>query len=173
MLIPILVIILAFVFAIICVPTIYAGIIGAPLVLTPKKAIREALQKIEAKKGEKLYELGAGTGRVLLIAEKEFGLETVGFELAPPIFWFAKINLHFNLAKKSKIFRLNAFNQDLKEADIVFCFLNVVPMEKLKNKFKKELKKGSRVVSYGFRIHGWNSEGVITGYPGNVYLYRI
>lgn len=170
---PIILIILTVAAVIFLIPTVYAGLIGAPLLLTPKKAIREALKKAGVKEGEKLFELGAGTGRTLLIAEKEFGLDTVGFELSPIIFWFAKMNLYLNSSRKSKILRLNAYNQDLSEADIVFCFLNVDPMEKLKEKFAKELKPGARIISYSFKIKEWQTEEIITGYPGNVYLYKI
>jgi len=155
------------------IPTIYAGLIGAPLVFTPKNAIREALEKTKAKKGEKLYDLGCGTGRILLIAEKEFGMETIGFELSPFIYWFAKLNLYLNSAKNSKAHRLNAYKQNLRDADIVFCFLQIGPMEELKDKFVKELKSGARIISYSFRIHGWEADETISGYPGNVYVYKM
>ena len=158
----------------IIIPTIYAGIIGAPLVLTPKNAIREALRKIGAKKGEKLYELGAGTGRTLLIADKEFGLDTIGFELSPIVYWFAKLNLFFSSAKKSKIYRRNAYNQNLQDANIVFCFLSTDPMERLKSKFLEELRPGTRIVSYAFSIKGWKPEEIISDFPpGKVFLYKI
>lgn len=173
MLVSISLIFLALVLAALLIPTIYAGFIGAPLLVTPKNAIREALTKAQARKGEKLYDLGCGTGRIMLIAEKEFGLETVGFELAPLIAWLASLNLFFNLAKNSKVKRCNAYKQDLKNADIVFCFLQIGPMEELKKKFSKELKVGSRIISYSFKIHGWEIEKTITGYPGNVYIYKI
>lgn len=173
MIISIILIIITLAVLAVSIPTIYAGLIGAPLVFTPQKAIREALNKVGVKRGEKLYELGAGTGRVSVIADKEFGLNTIGFELSPPIFWLAKANLFLSSAKNSKIFRVNAYKQDLRDADVVFCFLNMGPMEKLKDKFKEELKPGSRIISYSFKIHGWEAESVITGYPGNVYLYRI
>ena len=168
-----LLIVLALVLAVLLVPTIYAGFIGAPLLVTPKNAIREALTKAQAQKGEKLYDLGCGTGRIMLIAEKEFGLESVGFELAPLIAWFASLNLFFNSTKNSKVKRCNAYKQDLKNADIVFCFLQMGPMDELKKKFIKELKVGSRIISYSFKIHGWKAEEIITGYPGNVYIYKI
>jgi ubiquinone/menaquinone biosynthesis C-methylase UbiE len=35
------------------------------------------LKKSGIKKGEKLYDLGAGNGRILVIAEKEFGLKSI------------------------------------------------------------------------------------------------
>lgn len=173
MTIDLILIITVLVFAVLMIPTIYAALIGAPLVITPAKAIHEALKKAKAKNGDKLYDLGCGTGRILLIAEKQFGMEAVGFEISPIICWFAKLNLYFNSAKKSKVYRLNAYKQDLRDADIVFCFLQIGPMEKLKEKFIKELKSEARIISYSFKIHGWKAEEIITGYPGNVYIYKI
>lgn len=58
-------------------------------------------------------------------------------------------------------------------ADIVFCFLSVDPMKRLKSKFEKELKTGSKVISYSFSIRDWKPKAVITGFPGNVYVYEI
>lgn len=169
----ILIIIAVIVIVVLLVPTIYAGLIGAPLVFTPKKAIREAFEKAQIKKGGKLYELGCGTGRILLIAEKEFNLQTVGFELSPIIYWIAKLNLYLNSSKKSQVKRLNAYNQSLSDADAVFCFLNIEPMKMLKEKFERELMPGAIVVSYSFSIKGWTPVEIIEGYPGKVYVYKI
>lgn len=169
----VLLLILAIFLIVISIPTFYAGFIGAPLVFTPKGAIRKALRKAGARKGEKFYDLGCGTGRTLIISDKEFGLKTVGFELSPIIYFIAKINIFLNSAKNSEIRMQNAYNQNLSDADIVFCFLSVDPMEKLKSKFLRELKSGARIISYSFKIKGWEPEETITGYPGNVYIYRV
>jgi SAM-dependent methyltransferase len=154
-------------------PTIYAGIIGAPLLCSPKNAIRKMLSELEIKEGQKLYDLGCGSGRILMIADKEFGLKTVGYELSPAIYWFARINLFFNKAERSKVFKLNAYGQNLSDADIVFCFLSVRAMKRLKEKFLRELRPGTKIISYAFAIKGWEPEKVITGFPGKVYLYRM
>ena len=73
--------ILIFVLALlwILVPAFY----GLPSKPTKPDRIRKALQLVGLKTNEVLYDLGAGDGRVLLIAAKEFGAKAVGIEVAP------------------------------------------------------------------------------------------
>ena len=158
--------------AIIIVPTIYGFVIGAPIVFSPKKAIVEALAECETKKGEKFYDLGSGTGRVMLIVARKFKLAVYGFELSPPLVFFAKINLWLHKVKNT-IYIENFYKQDLSDADIIFCFLTPPAMLKLRDKFEKELKPGTKIISYAFHIEGWKPKKTISGkYPGRVFLYE-
>ncbi len=60
---------------------------GAPFVPTQKSVIRKALKLAHLKPGETLYDLGAGTGRVLVIGAKEFNAKVVGFEFSLLLFF--------------------------------------------------------------------------------------
>jgi len=154
--------------------TIYSFFIGAPIFFTPKKAIRDALKYCDLKPGNKFYDLGAGNGRAMIIAEKEFDLKAFGFELSPVLYLISKINIVLFGKNNGKLYCQNFYNQNFQDADIVFCFLKPFVMEKLKTKFKKELKPGSKIVSYSFAILYWKPEKIIrNGYPGNVYIYTI
>jgi len=109
----------------------------------------------------------------MVIAEKVFGLKTIGFELSP-IFWLVtKIHLLIKGTKQSQVYCRNFYNQDLSDADIVFCFLSIHAMERLRPKFEKELKTGAKIISYSFAIHGWEPKEVIEGYPDKVFLYEV
>lgn len=160
------------VFIFLATMTIYSGFIGAPYFKTPKKAIREILKISGVKPGDKIYDLGAGDGAILIIAEKEFGAFGIGFELSPFVYSAAQLNLFLNGVKKSKIYCRNFYHQNISDADIVFCFLSIHAMEKLKDKFETELKPGTKIISYTFAIHGWLPKQTISGYPGKVYLYE-
>src|SRR4030067_279165 len=63
----------------ILVPALY----GLPPVPTKPERIRKALQLANLQPDEVLYDLGAGDGRVLLIAAREFGAKAVGIEVGP------------------------------------------------------------------------------------------
>lgn len=153
--------------------TFYSFFIGAPYFKTPKKAIRELLAAAQIKPGQKFYDLGAGDGKVLIIAEKEFAALAIGFELAPIVYVMARLNLFFHGVKHARLYCRNFYKQNLSEADIVFCFLSLHAMAKLEPKFEQELKTGTKVISYSFSIHGWQPKKVIEGYPGKVFLYEI
>lgn len=166
-------ILLEFFFIVVFVfPTIYAFWIGAPILLTPKESIRKAFYYCQIGKGKIFYDLGSGTGRSLAIASKEFGLDATGFELSPILFVISKINL-FLSGTKAKIKIKNFYQADLKDADIVFCFLTPEVMKKLAPKFEKELKNGAKIVSYAFKISQWEPIKIInTDNPGKIFIYE-
>ena len=152
--------------------SIYGFCIGAPILFSPKKTTIESLLICQAKPDEKFYDLGAGTGRSMLIAYKKFGLNTHGFELSPVLAFVAKYNLWIHGVKNSTIHLKNFYNANFSDADIVFCFLTPKAMLRLKNKFEKELKTGTRIISYAFNIPDWTPEKIITsGHPGKIYYY--
>ncbi|MFA5961293.1 MAG: 50S ribosomal protein L11 methyltransferase [Parcubacteria group bacterium] len=153
--------------------TLYGFIIGAPIFFSPKKGIGEILAECHVKPGEKFYDLGAGNGRAMILAAKKFNLDVYGFELSPLLVLIAKLNLLLCGVKKSTIYLKNLYNEDLSNADIIFCFLTPKAMERLRPKFEKELRPGTRIISYAFPLKDWQPKKIIrNGYPGNMYLYE-
>jgi SAM-dependent methyltransferase len=152
--------------------TIRSAFLGAPYFVTPKKALREIFELVRLRPGQKLYDLGAGDGKALVIANKEFGAQVLGFELSP-IFWtVARLNLLIRGAK-AELYCRNFYNQDLSGADVIFCFLSIHAMARLKPKFERELRPGTKIISYSFSVHGWQPKTVIRKYNGNIYLYEV
>jgi SAM-dependent methyltransferase len=131
--------------------TYFAQKSAAPFFPTPKNAVRDALREAALAPGELFYDLGAGTGKALLIAEKEFGARAVGFEISVIFYSIGKINLFINRSR-AKFLAKNLFTQNIGDADVVFCFLFPPVMQKLENKLKAELKPGARVIVYAFPL---------------------
>ena len=124
-----------------------------PFVSTPWTVMDKMMELADIKKGEKVYDLGCGDGRLLIEANKRYGAKAVGIEISPFVYWLAKIATRFSQAKV-KVIRGNIFEFDFSDADVVFCYLFPEPMKKLEKKFKN-LKKGCRIISHGFEIPGW------------------
>src|SRR5512138_3748991 len=61
------------------VPVFY----GLPPVPTKPERIQKALKLANLQPNEILYDLGAGDGRVLIIAARDFGAKAVGLEIGP------------------------------------------------------------------------------------------
>jgi len=173
---PFLAIIIGFVLLIISIlfgASLYSAIIGAPFLVTPKKAIKEIFEAAQIKQGSRFYDLGAGNARALILAEKEYGAYAVGFELAPLVWIFGRLNMYIRNTKNVRLYCKNFYKQNLSDADVIFCFLSIHAMARLEPKFKKELRPGAKIISYSFSLRGWTPKKVIEGYPGKLYLYEV
>ena len=146
---------------------------GGPFVPTKWPAVHEVLKHAKIKKGEILYDIGAGDGRFLHIAQSKYGAKATGFELDPFVYCIAKLRQKF-CGWKGKIIRSNTFKQDISKADIVICYMMPKPLEKFQKKFDCELKKGTRIISYAFHIGDWKPKKVIpkTKTLSKIFIYQ-
>jgi hypothetical protein len=79
---------------------------------------------------------------------------------------------------KSKIVlrRENIFTVDLREANVIYCYLNDTMMKKLREKFEQECQPGTLIISYMFSVPGWQPERKlkIAGRKNErIYFYEI
>jgi tRNA A58 N-methylase Trm61 len=154
--------------------SLYSFFIGAPIFLSPHKAIREALKFCEVKPGMKFCDLGAGTGRSMIVAAKEYEMQISGYELSPILNLWARLNLRLHGVRNFWIKMRNFYTQDFSDADVIFCFLTPPAMVRLKNKFRHELRPGTMIISYSFSIPEWEPIKVIEDKgPGKVFIYKI
>lgn len=139
---------------------------GAPYLPTQKAQTKAALDLLDLKPGEVLYELGCGDGRVLKEAAKR-GLKGVGYELNPLIAFIAVINT-WKYRKNIKIICGNFWKADLSKADGVFVFLLDKFMLKLDKKIKAEVTKPTKLASFAFKVPSKKIAKVKSG----IYLYQ-
>lgn len=129
---------------------------GLPSKLTAPNRIRKALQLVGLKQDEILYDLGAGDGRVLLIAAKEFGAKAIGIEVGPIQCAFIWLRITAGgLSHKMEIRWRNYFRSSLKESDVVFVYATSREVVKLAPYLKEQMKTGSRVVSISADFPEW------------------
>lgn len=134
------------------VPAFY----GLPSIPTKPDRIRNALKMANLQPNETLYDLGAGDGRVLLIASGEFGAKAVGIEVGPV--QCALISLRAiasGLGDKIQVRWGNYLNSDLHDADVVFLYVTSQEVLKLASYLEKQLKQGARVVSISADFQQW------------------
>ena len=136
----------------ILIPAFY----GLPPVPTKRERIRKALKLANLQPNEILYDLGAGDGRVLLIAAREFGAKAVGIEVGPiqcTLIWLRSVAS--GLGDKIQIRLANFYRVDLHDADVVFVYATSKEVVKLASHLEKQLKLGARVVSISADFPEW------------------
>lgn len=135
------------------IPTVYSMITGAPFVPTEMRQVRRMLKAAELKKGQVVYDLGSGDGRLVHTASREYGAKGIGYELSPFVWIWAKFLSLFWRSKAELRFG-NFWKADLSDADVIVCYLLPHSMERMKTDLIPNLKPGAIIVSHAFRIHG-------------------
>lgn len=136
----------------ILVPMLY----GLPSIPTKPDRIRKALKMANLQPNETLYDLGAGDGRVLLIAVGEFGSKAVGIEVGPIQCAFIWLRvLASGLGDKIQVQWGNYMKADLRDADVIFLYATSQEVLKLAPYLENQLKPQARVVSISADFHEW------------------
>ena len=151
----------------------YAASKGAPWVPTWKRDVKRIVDLLDLKPGETCVELGCGNARVcraLVLAQPK--AQVTGVELSFLQYGIGWFQNKLSGSSVKMVFQ-NAFKHDLSKYNAVYVFLMPETYEKLRPKFEKELKIGTRVVSYVWPIPGWEAKKVdeLTGAP-TLYLYE-
>jgi SAM-dependent methyltransferase len=145
---------------------------GAPWVPTPRRVVYTMLRMAEVQAGEAVYDLGCGDGRVLIAAARRFGARAVGIEVDISRYLWSVFSVALSgLWKQVKIIRGDLFSVDLREADVVFAFLLQDTNDRLKDKLRRELRPGTRIISNTFMF--WGLPLVATDEELHLYLYRM
>ncbi len=147
----------------------------APWVPTWSKDLERISRLAELQPSERFYELGCGDGRVTCYMAQRHSARAVGIEAAPPLYLVAKIRQLISQNKNTSIKLGNLFALDLTDADVIYFFGMPKRIEKLKQKLERELKPGTRVISYTFPIESWDP--ILVDKPSDkdipIHLYRI
>lgn len=126
----------------------------APYVPTKMDAIKKILKLAGVKKGKKFYELGSGDGRVVNEAAK-LKSDASGIEQSLLRVLYSRCKAFTLNLKNAKFYHGNIFNKNYSDADIVYIYLLNKGVKKLEEKLKKELQKGSVVITQTYHFPNW------------------
>jgi predicted RNA methylase len=153
----------------------------APFVPSPPQVVRQMLLLADVRPGEVVFDLGAGDGRTVIMAAKDFSARAVGVELRDDLVKKALSTVYEqNLQDRITMVNGDMLGVDLSSADIVFLYLTTSANEKIRPKLDAELKRGVRIVSHDYEVVGWKPVKVVNycenqslGFPSHtLYLYK-
>lgn len=142
----------------ILIPSLY----GLPWIPTREKRIRKALQLAKLEPNEILYDLGAGDGRVLLMAAKEFGAQAIGIEIGPVQCMLGRLRIWLSghrprRGSRQRVWMRSGdfYKADISAADVVFVYATSSQTARLLPLLERQLHPGARVVSIAADFPDW------------------
>ena len=129
-----------------------AGLFRSPFVPSSGVTVRRMVELAKLQPHEHAVDLGCGDGRILRAAAAT-GVTATGYEISYLVWLIAWVrNLFSPYRQRMQLIRGNMYQANLKKADVVFCYLLPATMQRLEEKFLRELKPGARIVSAAFSL---------------------
>jgi SAM-dependent methyltransferase len=145
-----------------------------PYVPTSEEVVAAMLKLAEVKKGDVVYDLGCGDGRIVITAAKKYGVRGVGIDIDPERIAESTANAQeAGVADRVKFRTQNLFDAEIGEASVVTLYLLPDVNRKLMPKLLSDLKPGTRVVSHAFDMGDWEPERVVDVDGSRIFLWRI
>jgi tRNA A58 N-methylase Trm61 len=142
---------------------------GAPYVPISSSNLKKILEMAEVDEGNKVVDLGSGDGRVVI----EFALRGCvvdGYEINPLLVRTSRKKIKkLGLDENATIYEKDFWDQELSKYDVVVLFQVPYVMRKMQDKLKEELKHGTKVISYSFKLPDWE----VVSEEDNIYLYEL
>ena len=137
---------------------------------TPPETVAEMLRMAQIQKGDVLYDLGSGDGRIPIAAARQYGVRAVGIEIDPKLIVEAEKNARAANVDSLVTFRNDdLFRTSLREATVVTLYLSEKLNVLLRPKLLRELRPGTRIVSHDFRMGDWEPEQTVRVPWGKLY----
>jgi protein-L-isoaspartate O-methyltransferase len=151
----------------------------APYFPTPQSIVDKMLQLGELKPGEKMYDLGSGDGRIVIMAARKYKADATGVELDDALYKQSSQRIKtLGLGSLARIVHGDLTQQDYSSYDLLTIYLLPVAIEKVTPLFEKQLKKGARIVAHDFEFPKWTPAKILDidddgeGRSHRLYLYR-
>lgn len=159
-----------------CVPLVQAQAPALDIhyVPTPQPVVDRMLELAQVKKGEKLYDLGCGDGRIVITATQRYGARGVGIDLDPQRIREARANASSQQVQGVEFRQGDLFKADLSDADVVTLYLLESINRRLRPQLWRQLRVGSRVVSHAFSMGPeWPPEHRETVGGSTIYSWTV
>lgn len=132
-----------------------------PFVPTPMEVVDRMLEAAEVNRGDVVYDLGSGDGRIVIRAAQKYGARGVGVEMDRQLVESARAQAKEEGVDHLVEFRVeDALKVDVSPATVVTLYMLPWFNAKLKPNLQRQLRAGARVVAHDYDIEGWTPTGV-------------
>jgi ribosomal protein L11 methylase PrmA len=141
---------------------------------TPHEVVEDMLRLADVKKGDILYDLGSGDGRIPIAAARKYGIRATGIDIDPVR--IAEANQKARGAGVTKLVEFrqeDLFKANFRDATIVTLYLLPELNLRLRPRLWAELKPGTRIVSHQFDMGDWPPEKKLESHGRTVYFWTV
>ena len=155
---------------------IFSVLSFAPWVPSRSRDLKRIFKLADLKPGQVFYDLGCGNGKMVIYAANNFKVKAIGLEISLPFYLICKLRQALNKPSNIEFKFKNLYKENLAVADVIYFFgMPHVLNEKFCLKLKQELKPGTKIISYSFKLYDWRPK--IIDKPSEkdlpVYLYEV
>jgi len=144
-----------------------------PFVPSPQEVVEKMIDLAGVKKGDVVYDLGSGDGRIVIAAAQK-GARAIGFEIDGDLLKKSQENIRAaGVQDSAEIRQQDILTVDLSPASVVTMYLLPDVNMKLRPNLLNQLKPGSRVVSHSFDMGDWKPDKVERVDGRTIYLWII
>jgi protein-L-isoaspartate O-methyltransferase len=135
----------------------------APYYPTPETIVDRMLELGELKAGEKMFDLGSGDGRIVIMAARKYHAEATGVELDNDLVIQSTTKIRqLGLQKTAHIIYGDILKQNYSSANLITIYLLPESNILVRPVMESQLKKGTRVVAHDFEVAGWTPVKTVT-----------
>jgi SAM-dependent methyltransferase len=143
-----------------------------PYVPTPDNVVKAMLDLAQLKKGEKMYDLGSGDGRIVIAAARDFGAKGTGVDINPKLVAESRENAKkAGVEDRANFLVGDLFKMNFADADVVTMYLLPSINLQLRPQLFEQLRPGVRVVSHAFDMGDWRPDETVVTKPDERTIY--
>ncbi|KKT35361.1 MAG: Methyltransferase type 12 [Parcubacteria group bacterium GW2011_GWA2_44_12] len=153
---------------------------GVPTISSNRSIIKKLIgeESSEYLTGKKtFYELGCSYGRVLFRVCKHYQMNGVGYESnLPPYLYSLLYKRIFYPHVHARVLMRSFYKADIKNADVIFCYLMPKIMQKVEARLVPRMKAGTLIFANSFPFKNIQPIEVLKGKRGRMetlFIYKI
>lgn len=159
-----------------CIPSRRADVI---YLASAEDVVERMLSLARVGRGDVVYDLGCGDGRIVIAAARDRGAWGVCNDIDPARITESRRNAEAaGVDDRIRLEEGDLFELDLREATVVTLYLSPAINLRLRPKLFRELKPGTRIVSHNFDMGEWRPDSAVrvawpTGTTSTVHLWIL